>query len=176
MPGSRYSRRHLLASLGATPVASMLAPGKAAAVGAAIPGTDAAPSVKTERLWDITLRLRLVTPITAAAGSAIIEGGEAEGVMHKGVVQSGMVDWSRDGARGVLQVVARYDIAMEDGSRVHVLDRAMLPLESGCRAPVATAPELDDAHGGPGMALLIGRLDASGLAAGQLRSSFYRVI
>ena len=140
------------------------------------------PAVQTEWMLDITLRLRLATPATAKAGSAIIVGGDASGPLLAGKVLPGSFEWVHDPAQGVLRLSARYDLQDDQGLRIHVADRAAVaaPAASGYwNSPFSTSPDLQWVHGSPTAipdALYLGRLDARQLDAGTLRMNLHRVV
>src|SRR6187397_1135334 len=116
MPRSGVSRRRVLASLGAAPMATML---PAAQARSSIDTFASADSViRTEAMASLTLQLRLTAPLGAATGTAIIEGGEAQGSAFTGAVLPGSLEWSHDALRGITQLTARYGVQTHGGHRL----------------------------------------------------------
>jgi hypothetical protein len=180
MPRSRFSRRRVLASLGATPVLSVLT--RQAGAHPAEQQHEAArcDSPRTEAVLTAVLRVRLATPAEATVGSAIILGGETQGTLA-GVVQPGSLEWTRDPVRGVLQLSTRFELQAGDGLRVHVADRATVTVASAAcwESPFSTQPELTVVDGSPEacrQSVYLGRMDARQLSAGQLRLAVHRVL
>jgi hypothetical protein len=180
MPQTRLSRRGVLASLGATPVASVIAGPDPR--GDITPSAAHTPDVspQTRAVLVATLRLDLATPVDATVGSATIVGGEARGELA-GAVQPGSLEWTRDPVRGVLQLAARFEVQARAGLRIHVADRAtVVTPTTGCwAAPFPTTPELTVVDGSPAAcpdAVYLGRMDASQLHAGELRLTVHRVL
>jgi hypothetical protein len=180
MPHSRFSRRRLLASLGATPVLTVLSR-PAAAHPAVEQSKDAgAHAPRTEPVLMAVLRVRLATPADATVGSAIILGGEAQGLLA-GVVQPGSLEWTRDPLRGLLQLSSRFEIQVREGLRVHVADRATVaaPCAGYWQAPFSTTPELTLVDGSCAAcreSVYLGRMDARQFPAGRLRLAVHRVL
>jgi hypothetical protein len=180
MPHSRISRRRVLASLGAAPVATVLTqPARARALA---PQSDVADNSipQTLSVLDATLRVTLSAPVDATAGSAIIHGGEADGTFA-GVVMPGSLTWTRDPARGVMHIAVRFELQARAGLRIHVADQATVvtPLMGFWEAPFCTTPELTVVDGAPAAcheAVYLGRMDAREIHAGQLRLSVHRVL
>jgi hypothetical protein len=180
MPRSRISRRRVLASLGAAPIATVLTqPARALALA---PLSDDADNniPQTLSVLDATLRVTLSTPVDATVGSAIIHGGEADGTFA-GEVMPGSLTWTRDPVRGVMQLEARFDLQARAGLRIHVADSATVVTPStGCwEAPFSTTPELtvvDGASAACPEAVYLGRMDARQIHAGQLRLTVHRVL
>lgn len=180
MPRSRFSRRSVLASLGAAPVASVLADSPVAGSSTRRRTAISGDAPSTEPVLSARLELSLATPADAMIGSAIILGGEARGELA-GAVQPGSLEWTRDPARGVLQLAARFELQARAGLRIHVADRATVQTpETGCwEAPFSTTPELTVVDGSPAAcreAVYVGRMDASQLHAGHLRLTVHRVL
>jgi len=146
---------------------------------AAEPAADAA--IRSELLASLTLQLRLATPLTAAAGSAIIEGGEARGPAFTGTVLPGSLEWSRDPLRGVTQVTARYGVHTQGGHRLQLVDRASVQAGDtfAWDRPITTSTELEatpDPLAAAARGLMIGKLDASRMDVGVLRLDLHRVL
>jgi hypothetical protein len=180
MPRSRFSRRCVLASLGAAPVASVLAKAAVAGGSAQECGAPASDVPRTEHVLTAVLRVKFTSPPDAASGSAIIVGGEAEGALA-GVVQPGSLEWTCDASRNVLQLAARFDLQASAGLRIHVADRATVvtPPKGYWEAPFPTTPELTVVDGSPAAcreAVYLGRMDARQIQAGQLRLTVHRVL
>lgn len=179
MPRPRFSRRRVLASLGATPVASALAVSAVASPSTQQAAHEVDSVPLTEPVLSALLDVRLATPADATVGSAIILGGEAQGELA-GVVQPGSLEWTRDPVRGVLQLAARFELQAGAGLRIHVSDRATVVTPAQCwAAPIATTPELTVVDGPSAAcreAVYLGRMDASRLHAGQLRLTVHRVL
>ena len=180
MPRSRFSRRQVLASLSAAPVASVISKPAGADPAAQHRDEDGAPLPRTEAVLTAVLQLRLATPMDATVGSALILGGEARGRLA-GVVQPGSIEWTRDPVRGVLQLSARFELQARDGLRVHVADRATVAASGAAcwDAPFSTTPELTVVDGSPAScpeSVYLGRMDARQLPAGQLRLTVHRVL
>jgi hypothetical protein len=177
MPRTRLSRRRVLASLGAAPVVSVLATSAPACASAQQAAADASP--RTEQVLSAMLNISLATPAEATVGSATILGGDAQGELA-GVVQPGSLEWTRDPARGVLQLAARFELQARAGLRIHVADRATVVTQAECwAATFATTPELTVVDGPSAAcpeAVYLGRMDASQLHAGQLRLTVHRVL
>ena len=178
MPRSRFSRRSVLATLGATPVASVLV-GNATAAPATPPHADALNEVRTRQVFTAVLRVNLATPADATVGSANILGGRASGEIA-GAVHPGSLEWVRDPKRGVLQLAARFELQGGDGLRIHVADRATVVTAGQCwQAPFSTTPELTVVDGTSAAcpdAVYLGRMDASQIHAGVLRLAVHRVL
>jgi hypothetical protein len=180
MPRSRISRRSVLASLSAAPVATVLTqPARARALTAP---SDAADEnlPQTLSVLTATLRVTLSTPLEATVGSAIIHGGDADGAFA-GEVMPGSLTWTRDPARGVMHIAARFELQARAGLRIHVADQATVvtPLMGFWEAPFCTTPELTVVDGAPAAcheAVYLGRMDARKIHAGQLRLSVHRVL
>jgi len=179
MPRPRFSRRRVLASLGAAPMASALAD-SASAGESSLQATE--PSIaapRTETVLSAVLHVRLATPADATVGSATILGGDAHGELA-GAVQPGSLEWTRDPVRGVLQLATRFELQARAGLRIHVADRATVVTPTECWAvPFATTPELtvvDGSSAGCREAVYLGRMDASQLHAGRLRLTVHRVL
>lgn len=175
MPRHRLPRRHVLASLAAAPV-SIFPSGTQAHVA---PRDAAVPVVETQWLLDIVLSVRLAAPVSAARGSAFILGGRASGPLLDGMVLPGNLEWSVDDERGTLRWMAQYDLDAE-AMRIHVADRAWLPVPAASfwSTPFSTSPDLEAINAPTALrsALHLGRVDASGLAAGRLRMNIHRVL
>lgn len=180
MPHSRISRRRVLASLGAAPVATVLTqPARARALA---PHSDYADDKTPQTLpvLTATLRVTLSTPVDATVGSAIIHGGEAAGAFA-GEVLPGSLTWTRDPVRGVLRLAARFELQARAGLRIHVADSAtVVTPTTGCwEAPFSTTPELTVVDGSSAAcpeAVYLGRMDARQIHAGQLRLTVHRVL
>jgi len=174
---SSVSRRRVLASLGAAPVASVLA--ESATQGQQCePG--AADAVSTEPVFSALLEVTLATDAAANVGSAVIRGGEARGEIA-GDVQPGSLSWIRDPVRGVLRLDVRFDLRDLRGLRIHVADCSTVVTGSAqfWEAPFPTSPELTVVDGSPAacrQAVYLGRMDARQLHAGQLRLTVHRVL
>jgi hypothetical protein len=171
MGRSEISRRSVLASLSAAPMASVLAK---SATG------DSLHSVKSELVFSALLQLRLAAPANALSGSATIMGGEASGPLVA-QVQPGSFSWTRDSARGVLQLVTRFDLQTQDGQRLQVSDLGTAEISSlDCwEAPISTLTELTLLEGSPAVsyeAVYLGRLNASQIHGGELRLDVHRVL
>lgn len=179
MPRSRFSRRRVLASLGATPVVSALAIASSAGEAARQSDSPGHTEPQTEPVLTALLNVSLATSADATVGSAIILGGEAQGELA-GTVQPGSLEWTRDPVRGVLQLAARFELQASAGLRIHVADRATVVTSSErWAAPFATTPELTVVHGSTCAcreAVYLGRMDASQIHAGQLRLTVHRVL
>ncbi|HMA10588.1 MAG TPA: hypothetical protein VKO83_01790 [Steroidobacteraceae bacterium] len=177
---SSFSRRRVLATLGATPVASVLAESADAAAAAQQCQEGGADAVKTEPVFSALLNVNLATPADASVGSAVIQGGEAQGEIA-GEVQPGSLAWTRDPVRGVLRLEVRFDLQARAGARIHVADIATVvnPSAAFWEAPFPTTPELTVIDGSPAacrQAVYLGRMDARQLHAGQLRLTVHRVL
>jgi len=180
MPRSGVSRRRVLASLGAAPMATMLPPAQArSSIDNLAPA--AGHVIRTEPMASLTLQLRLIAPLDAATGSAIIEGGEALGPAFTGAVLPGSLEWSHDPLRGVTQLTVRYGVQTHGGHRLQLVDRASFPAGDAAswNHPVTTATEMEavpDPLAAVARGLLIGRMDASQMHAGTLRLDLHRVL
>lgn len=146
------------------------------------PLPDDTPAVQSQWMLDIVLQLRLAAPASAITGTAIILGGEARGPLMNGTVLPGTLQWSLESARGVLSLSARYDLQADNGLRIHVADRATMPVTAASGhwdTPFSTAPDLQQISG-PATAfpeaLYLGRMDASQLDAGKLSLNVHRVL
>jgi hypothetical protein len=179
MPRIRFSRRRVLASLGAAPVASAIAASTTGGESTRRAAEAATAAPRTQGVLTAVLRVRLATRADATVGSAIILGGESQGELA-GIVQPGSLEWTRDPVRGVLQLAARFELQASAGLRIHVADRATVIAPGECwAAPFATTPELTVVDGPAGAcreAVYLGRMDASQLHAGQLRLAVHRVL
>jgi hypothetical protein len=140
----------------------------------------AQPSIRTELLTALSLQLRFVVPLSAAIGSAIIEGGEARGPAFAGKVLPGSLEWSHD-PRDLTQVVVRYGVRTHDGHHIQLIDRASFPTVAGAvwNQQITSTTEVEaspDPLAAASRGVLIGRLDASAMGAGMLRLDIHRVI
>jgi hypothetical protein len=173
------SRRSVLVSLGAAPLASrVVAAGSAPDSTGHSEAPDAAP--RTRHVFTALLRISLAGRADASVGSAIILGGEARGELA-GVVQPGSLEWTRDPVHGVLQLATRFEMQSRAGTRIHVADRAtVISTSASCwEAAFATTPELTVVDGPSEAcreAVYLGRMDASQIGAGELRLSVHRVL
>jgi hypothetical protein len=180
MSRSDLSRRRVLASLGAAPVASMLVQTDTARASGARCEGEAQIAPRAEMVFSAMLRLNLATPADATVGSAIILGGEARGELA-GEVRPGGLEWLRDPARGVLQLSCRFELQATAGLRIHVADRAtVVTPTTGCwEAPFSTTPELtvvDGLSAACREAVYVGRMDARQLHAGRVSLIVHRVL
>jgi hypothetical protein len=112
--------------------------------------------------------------------AAAILGGEIAGPLLAGKVQSGRIEWSVDAASHIMQVTARYAVLRQDGGLVQVTDRSVHPqaIAPAAISRLQTAPEIsaEGEHHGQGAYLLVGLLDASQFAAGQVTLRAFRVV
>jgi len=143
------------------------------------PAADAA--IRTIPAASMMLQLRLLTPLSAASGSAIIEGGVARGTAFAGAVLPGSLEWSRDPSRDLTQLTIRYGVHTQDGHHVQLVDRASFHAgDAGTWVrPITTATAMEaapDPLAASAAGLMIGRLDATQMGAGVLRLDLHRVL
>ncbi len=155
--------------------------GSGAETSFAAPGHDPL-AVRTELAFEGEIHTGPQLRASAAAGqfSAAILGGEISGPLLTGKVQSGRIDWSIDAASQTMQVTASYAVLRPDGVLVQVKDRSVHPqgIAPAASNRLQTAPEIspEGAHQDQPACLLVGLLDASDFAAGQVRLRAFRVV
>ncbi len=156
------TRRTLLGSVGA---AAMFPP--LATVAAASPPDMTLPA--------LDVRLRIGAPQTGQGGRrhAAVEGGRVTGLLLRGSVQSGQLEWFVDPASGAVEVTARLQVRRTDGVLVELRDRTAHAPAAGLDAQPGwpTAPRLFEKTSGRSVTNtpLSGRLDTADLARGQIR-------
>jgi len=166
MAGTRISRRSMLGSAGAASLMPVLGQSaNAAPPAAAIAPPDARPAFDA--------RLQVGSPMAHAGGGrwAAITGGSIEGRVVSGEVTGGRIEWQDQ--QGACMVTARFDVLRSDGTRVEVCERGRCAAMAG-RFP-ASAEVLDAIGSAATAALLVGRVDATRLAAGAVRVQAFEV-
>jgi hypothetical protein len=176
---SHLTRRRVLASLGAGPVATVAAT-SVHALAASQEREPFDPAPQTESVFTARLHIKLNSTPAATVGSAAILGGEAEGGLA-GAVQPGSLEWTCDPVRGVLQLALRFELQISPNLRIHVADCATVVTPSAERweVPFSTTPELTVVDGSPAAcreSVYLGRMDARQIHAGVLRLSVHRVL
>jgi hypothetical protein len=171
----------VLGSVGAVSVASALTPQSQAE---AISGPTAAATtaaVSAEPAFEILLK---VGPAHSAGAdgllTAAIVGGTAEGKLLTGAVQPGRVDWRSDSSSSMVEITASFGVLRENGELVQLRDRSVYPaaVAPATLSSLPSSPEMLDASGDHALSptLLVGRLDATGFAAGHVKLSVFRVV
>ncbi len=110
---------------------------------------------------------------------AEILGGEIEGTLLHGRIESGRMDWHVDPASGAVEVATVLQVRRGDGTSVQLRDRTVhssvdeVPMPPG----LATAPQLFDATGRllSAPASLAGRLDNTLFSSGAVRLRAFRL-
>lgn len=175
------TRRSLLASAGAASVSPVLFGSAPGDVGAA-PAAGGDPEVHTEPAYEGHVRTGAQQRSGMAPGHywAPILGGELTGALLAGAVQSGRIDWSIDAASQTMQIAAQYAVLRADGVLVQIKDRSVHPqaIRPIATARLQTAPELvcEGATGQEFACLLVGLLDVSQFASGQVKLRAFRVV
>lgn len=164
MTRERITRRALLNSAGA--FAPALAGVTATTTAQAVPDTTV-PASTLAYLGHIELE---TLPVAAPGDEALaVRGGAFSGRRLAGAVQSGRVQCTRDARGRLQQLQVQLVVRTADGSLVELRDRVQGPGSSdaslGSQPQLAGAPLAD----GPRPSLLVGRIDASRIAAGSLR-------
>lgn len=171
----------MLASVGAVSVSPALF-GGAGADTSLVANRREHPDVRTELAFEGQIRTGPQQRSSAAPAqfSAAILGGEISGPLLAGKVQSGRIEWSIDAASQTMQVTARYAVLRHDGVLVQVNDRSVHPqgIAPAASARLQTAPEIstEGEHQDQPACLLVGLLDASDFAAGQVKLRAFRVV
>lgn len=173
MAATRISRRLMLGTVGA----ASLAPAFPRVSGAppAGPGSGEDPPV----LRPVFAGRLVVGPPrgTAAHRQVSIIGGRLQGAGFAGEVQRGCIDWHLQ-ATGGTEVIASFAVRRDDGSLVEVRERGLTPeTAEAVRAVVSTSTEIlgDGMLAPASMALMIGRLDATGIADGVVHLAAFEV-
>lgn len=171
MAGTRMSRRSMLGSVSAASFSPVLSAGSPnAAERAAEPRQ--APHLQPA----FSVRLD-VTPATAGEGDRCLRivGGQASGPGLSGPVQGGSIVWTGQ-SDGSVKVTTRFAVLRADGSSVEVVDRGIQP-HPASGTPIGTTPvlSLPGADFAVPQALMVGRLDASGQAAGVVQLVAFEV-
>lgn len=123
------------------------------------------------------LRIAGVGHRAAGGRSAAITDGQVEGNRLAGQVQGGHIDWlPRDDGGHELSV--HFEVHADDGRMVEVAQRAILPagIDPASRVAVtATIEPLAIQGGASDVAVLAGRLDATGLERGLVQLLAFEV-
>lgn len=166
MAGARISRRSMLGSAGAASLMPVLGRNATAASSAASPELpQACPA------FDARLQVGAAMAGHDGGHWAAITGGSIEGRDVSGRVTGGRIEWQQQ--QGVCTVSARFDVLRADGTRVEVCERGQCAAMAG---PFAASAEVLDAVGTAATAaLLVGRMDATHLAAGAVRVQAFEV-
>jgi hypothetical protein len=176
MPKMRITRRAVLGSVGASLSATLAAPARASLSNSGDPGLPQARRAFAARLE--------VARTEQTSGARVqhwanILGGAIDGPRLNGVVQGGRVDWCTDLAGESVEVTTTFIVRCEDGRMIEVRDRGFYPVSGAATASAAicTAPELVEPAGQAPVApaVLVGRLDASGLGQGVVRLVAFEV-
>lgn len=173
MAAARISRRLMLGTVGA----ASLAPAFPAASGTS--PTTPRPGAEAPELRPVFAGSLSVgsTGGTATQGHVTITGGRMQGTRLAGEVRGGRIDW-RLQATGGTEVTASFTVRRADGSLVEVRERGLTPEPAGAvRAVLSTSTEIlgDEALAPASVALMVGRLDATGLDAGVVHLAAFEV-
>lgn len=167
----------MLASVGAVSVSPVL-PG----ANRPSPPADLPPEVRTELAFEGQIRTgpQQRSGDASFRYSAAILGGEIDGPVLAGAVQSGRIEWSVDAASQTMQVTARYAVLRRDGVLVQVTDRSVHPqaIVPAASSRLQTAPEIscEGEHHEQPACLLVGLLDASEFSSGQVKLRAFRIV
>lgn len=127
-----------------------------------------------------SLEVAVTAASTAAARRLLITGGSVTGPRLEGGVQGGSIDFIPRADGRTMEVLAWFQVRQRDGAVIEVQEHGVVAGEGTLpTGPVATVAELrmaGDGVGYPGdTTLLAGRLDASDLHQGSVRTAAFEV-
>ncbi len=140
----------------------------------------AVPSLRGSSAFEAALQ---IGPAHSGAGNhrwAEVLGGEITGVLLRGRVQSGRMDWHADPASGAVAVATSMKVLRADGMSIELHDRTVhsdADVDGLSMLPgLPTAPRLFDAAGVLVVVpALAGRLDATQFSSGRVQLRAYRL-